>query len=46
VKLSERGEDALRALIDLGIVSELGWPMLRISELASKKELPIKFLGK
>jgi Rrf2 family protein len=44
VKLSKRGEYALRALIDLGIASELGWPMLQISELASKEKLPIKFL--
>jgi Rrf2 family protein len=44
VKISKRGEYALRALIDLGIASELGWPMLQISELASKEKLPIKFL--
>jgi len=44
VKLSKRGEYALRALIDLGIASELGWPMLQINELASKEKLPIKFL--
>src|SRR6476469_3584829 len=44
VKLSKRGEYAMRALIDLGIASELGWPMLQISELASKEKLPIKFL--
>jgi Rrf2 family protein len=44
VKLSKRGEYALRALIDLGIASELGWPMLQISELASKEKLPVKFL--
>ena len=44
VKLSKRGEYALRALIDLGIASELGWPMLQISELASKEKLPTKFL--
>jgi Rrf2 family protein len=44
VKLSKRGEYALRALIDLGIASELGWPMLQVSELASKEKLPIKFL--
>ena len=43
MKLSKRGEYALRALIDLGIASELGWPMLQISELASKEKLPIKF---
>ena len=44
MKLSKRGEYALRALIDLGIASELGWPMLQISELASKEKLPSKFL--
>src|SRR6059058_2238827 len=44
MKLSKRGEYALRALIDLGIASELGWPMLQISELAAKEKLPVKFL--
>ena len=44
MKISKRGEYALRALIDLGIAFELGWPMLQISELASKEKLPIKFL--
>ncbi len=44
MKLSKRGEYALRALIDLGIASELGWPMLQVSELAIKEKLPVKFL--
>src|SRR5215467_8560182 len=44
MKISKRGEYALRALIDLGIAAELGWPMLQISELAAKERLPIKFL--
>ena len=44
MKLSKRGEYALRALIDLGIAFELGWPMLQVSELAAKEKLPIKFL--
>jgi Rrf2 family protein len=44
MKISKRGEYALRALIDLGIAAELGWPMLQISELAVKEKLPIKFL--
>ena len=44
MKLSKRGEYALRALIDLGIASEFGWPMLQVSELASKEKLPTKFL--
>jgi Rrf2 family protein len=44
MKLSKRCEYALRALIDLGIASELGWPMLQMSELATKEKLPVKFL--
>jgi len=44
MNLSKRGEYALRALIDLGIASELGRPMLQISELAAKEKLPVKFL--
>jgi Rrf2 family protein len=44
MNLSKRGEYALRALIDLGIASELGWPMLQVSEIAAKEKLPIKFL--
>src|SRR5713226_1558859 len=44
MKLSKRGEYALRALIDLGIASELGRPLLQISELATKEKLPVKFL--
>jgi Rrf2 family protein len=44
MKLSKRGEYALRALIDLGIATELGRPIIQISELAAKEKLPIKFL--
>ena len=44
MKLSKRGEYALRALIDLGIATELGWPLLQISQLAAKERMPIKFL--
>ena len=44
MKLSKRGEYALRALIDLGIAQELGRPLLRISELVEKEKLPEKFL--
>jgi Rrf2 family protein len=44
MKLSKRGEYALRALIDLGIASELGWPMLQVTEIATKEKLSIKFL--
>ncbi len=41
MKLSKRGEYALRALIDLGIASELGLPMLQASELAAKEKLSV-----
>src|SRR5258707_12921793 len=44
MKLSKRGEYALRALIDLGIAQELGFPILQASELAMKEKLPVKFL--
>lgn len=44
MKLSKRGEYALRALIDLGIARSLGRELLQIGELASQENLPIKFL--
>jgi len=44
MRLSKRGEYALRALIDLGIAQELNRPMLQLSELAAKEKLPVKFL--
>ena len=44
MKLSKRGEYALRALIDMGISQELGRPLVRIGDLAEKERLPIKFL--
>ena len=44
MKLSKRGEYALRTLIDLGIAAELGRPILQVSELAAKEKLPVKFL--
>lgn len=44
MKLSKRGEYALRALIDFGLTQELGRPLLQVSELAAKEGLPIKFL--
>jgi len=44
MRLSKRGEYALRALIDLGIAAEVGFPMLQVSQLAAKERLPIKFL--
>lgn len=44
MKLSKRGEYALRALIDFGIARELGRPLLSVTELSEKERLPQKFL--
>lgn len=44
MKLTKRGEYALRALIDFGIAQELGRPMLKVGELVEKERLPVKFL--
>ena len=44
MRLSKRSEYGLRALINLGVARELGRPMLQISELAQKDNLPVKFL--
>jgi Rrf2 family protein len=44
MKLTKRGEYALRALIDFGIAHELGRPLLKIGELVEKERLPVKFL--
>jgi Rrf2 family protein len=44
VKLSKRGEYALRALIDFGLADAMGRPLLQVNELASKEDLPVKFL--
>lgn len=44
MKLSKRGEYALRALIDFGVAQAIGRPLLQVSELAEKEGLPIKFL--
>lgn len=44
MKISKRGEYALRALIDIGLASELGKPLVQINELAQQEKLPVKFL--
>ena len=44
MKISKRGEYALRALIDIGIAKELGCELIRINELAEQERLPVKFL--
>ena len=41
MRLSKRGEYALRALIDLGIAQELNRPMLQIRELAKREKIPV-----
>lgn len=44
MKLSRRGEYALRSLINLGIATEAGRPLIQVSELAENEQLPLKFL--
>jgi Rrf2 family protein len=44
MKISKRGEYALRALIDIGIAHELGRELVQIRELAKQERLPVKFL--
>lgn len=44
MKLSKRGEYALRSLINLGIAYEVGRSLVQVSELAEREKLPIKFL--
>jgi len=44
MKLSKRGEYALRSLITLGIAAEAGRALLQVSKLAESEQLPIKFL--
>jgi len=44
MKISKRGEYALRALMDIGIAKELGHNLVQINELAKQERLPVKFL--
>lgn len=44
MKLSKKGEYALRALIDLGIAAEVGRGLVQVSEISEKQQIPIKFL--
>ena len=44
MKLSKKGEYALRSLINLGIAKEVGRSLVQVSELAEMEQLPIKFL--
>ena len=44
MKLSKRGEYALRSLINLGIAAKVGRSLLRVTDLAKAEDLPVKFL--
>jgi Rrf2 family protein len=44
MKLSKRGEYALRTMINLGIAAKVHRPLVRVSELARAEDLPVKFL--
>src|SRR5476651_2637231 len=44
MKLSKKGEYALRSLINLGIADKVGRSLVRVTELAKAEDLPIKFL--
>lgn len=44
MKLSKKGEYALRSMINLGIAAEVGRSLVQVSELAESEQLPVKFL--
>ena len=44
MKLSKRGEYALRSLINLGIATKVGRPVVGVTELANAEDIPVKFL--
>ncbi len=44
MKLSKKGEYALRSLINLGIAAEVGRSLVQVSELAENEQIPGKFL--
>lgn len=44
VKLTKRGEYALRTLIRLGVLQRLGTPIVSVSRLAESERIPAKFL--
>lgn len=44
MKLSKKGEYALRSLINLGIAAEMKRKLVQVSELAENEQLPVKFL--
>lgn len=44
MKLSKKGEYALRSLIDLAIAAEVGRELVQVAELAESEQIPNKFL--
>ncbi len=44
MKLSKRGEYALRSLINLGIAAKVGRSLVRVAELSKAEDIPVKFL--
>ena len=44
MKLSKKGEYALRSLINLGIAAEMKRKLVQVSELAENEQLPVRFL--
>jgi Rrf2 family protein len=44
MKLSKKGEYALRALIDLGIAQEVRRDLVQVTELADSQQIPVPFL--
>ena len=44
MKLSKKGEYALRSLINLGLAAEVKRDLVQVSELAESEQLPVKFL--
>jgi Rrf2 family protein len=44
MRVSKKGEYALRSLINLGFAAEGGRELVRVSELAEVEQLPVKFL--
>lgn len=44
MKLSKRGEYALRALIDIALAQESGRELLRVNEIVEKERIPSAFL--
>jgi Rrf2 family protein len=44
MRLSKKGEYALRSLINLGIAGEVGRSLVQVAELAESEQLPVKFL--